>query len=272
MSGNGEAGPIESLAVARRNCSRQCFTYHAAWKLFRGLDIKSHPRWHAGFYERALSCISAGSQEQIRGLVCGAADESMLRTVATLVDPARLSVTLVDRCRTPLTLSERFAARRGLRLETRLGLAEELEFSEDSFDFAITDGLLSLIGSEEGRDQVIGRLHSMLKPGGRLIYTTRLTEGNRPLEYDKLGRVAYCLVAPFWRGGWKEKRQLIAKQFRATVRTSPFDNPEQIRDALGRFRSVHLETTSSPPSVALRVHPYRLSGKASTRLGVLAVK
>jgi 2-polyprenyl-3-methyl-5-hydroxy-6-metoxy-1,4-benzoquinol methylase len=173
----------KGLSIARQHCSPECYPYHAAWKVFCRLNIKSQPRWHAGFYTRALDRLHLLHQDTT-ALICGAAADSMLATLAELV---RLtSVRIIDKCESPLVMSRAYAARAGIKCVYERILAQDLDPEPDTYDLVISDGLLSLVGSAQARAEVIGRIYRCLKPGGGFIYSTRLTKPRTNLEYDVL--------------------------------------------------------------------------------------
>ncbi|MGH3712139.1 MAG: hypothetical protein ACRDT4_01535 [Micromonosporaceae bacterium] len=261
-----------ALAVARAHCTVDCFPYHSLWRLFRRTGLKGHPGWHAGFFRAHLNA-PRDPQRPVRALVCAASDEAMLATVLACAGP-RVAAHMVDACETPLILAAEYARRHHVELTVEQARLPAASWAPGRFDVVVTDGLLSLLPSGHDRDALLAQLADRLDPGGRLLYTTRITRSGSVLEYDLLGRAVQAVAARWtWRGGPAQRRELAARVRSRTSRPSPFGSLTDLRQAFGgQFDRVRLFVRHDPASVALRVHPDAWRGAGSVCVGVLATQ
>ncbi|MEU9836306.1 hypothetical protein AB0D67_32625 [Streptosporangium sp. NPDC048047] len=256
-----------ALAAARRQCTPECFCYHATWRIFRLAGLKGNPTWHTGFYARALA--EHPVRPRARVLVCGSSDETMPRVLAALLDNPVLIV--ADACRTPLALAGAWGHRTGTMMVTVRSRAPHLEGISERFDVIVTDGLLSLLPSAADRQALIARLAGLLAPSGLLLYTTRIAGTSGRLEYDRIGRLVQALAAAAWPGPAAQCYRLARHRLRAASRPSPFATPGQVADAFrSGFGQVRLFTCAAPASTALGLHPASWVGRVSTCAAVAA--
>jgi SAM-dependent methyltransferase len=88
---------------------------------------------------------------------------------------APLELTVADRCETPLALSRWSAERTGAVLQTPH--VEILAFkSKSQFDVVMTSSFLAFIG-DAARPRLFALWASLLRPGGKLLFTNRLRPG-----------------------------------------------------------------------------------------------
>lgn len=262
---------VDALRAARENCGADCFSYHAAWRLFRYTGLKGSPSWHVGFYRRALGDLIV-AQGPVRVLVCAASDENMAAVLTELFGVDRLSIHMIDACATPLSLARDYASRIGLRLSTHRVRAPALASVSGPFDLIITDGLLSLLPLAEDRQQLLVRAQALLAPTGRLVYTTRIAAGHAPLEFDRLGRLARCLVARWaWPGPATQRRALASQAREQVSRPNPVTSLDELRELIRPyFADVRLFVRTSPPSLPLRLSAATRGGHISASVGVIA--
>ncbi len=269
-AGQEPAGPAGLAAVraARRHCTPGCFAYHAAWPLFRRLGVKAHPGWHHRLYQQELTGLPAG---RVQVLVCAASDEALVAAVTGAIGRHRVAATLVDRCATPLTLAARYARRERLALTVDHRDVRDLPAWPARFDVIVADGLLSLLPTPGDRDRLIARLAGALRPGGVLLYTTRLARPGRPLEYDRPGRMVQAAAALAWPGTLGERLALARRALTRPARPSAYQSASEVAAAFSRhLPRVDLRVTPQPPSLALRLHPAFLTGRGSRRVAIVA--
>jgi SAM-dependent methyltransferase len=172
----GESAPV-AQGLAEKHCERRnpessCLLYHSAWQYFRLIGLISTISADDDFLLEALEDL-AGTGRFDRVLISGSADYGMLARVIHAYRKVGRNplVTLVDICRTPLELNQWLARREAARLETVH--CDILEYgSEQAFDLVCTH---SFIGRFHGRrDQLLSAWHGLLRPGGRIVTTTRI--------------------------------------------------------------------------------------------------
>ena len=179
---------VESAHVARRlaveHCPHafggDCTWYHGVWQYLRALGLLKNAGGHAAFLHDALRLL-AGQEGARRVLVSGSANDAMaLLVIAAFRDAeAPLDLTIVDRCETPLALSRWSATRIGAVSTTNC--IDILDFTtEASFDVITTNSFLSYI-EPAARPRLFGRWASLLRHGGKLLFTNRL----RPAASDE---------------------------------------------------------------------------------------
>src|SRR2546423_4130190 len=212
----------ESWAVARGACDDSCFCYHAPWKLFCRANVKGQPRWHATFFRRVAARVPRDRDGGQRILICGAADEQMLRLLDGVVG-GEAEIDFLDCCATPLELATRWAERNGRTPPRLLRVrVEEHAFPRDHYHGIFSDGLFSFMSSPSQRDAILRQLHGTLRPGGLLAYSTRVTRDGRPLEYDLPGRLIQAAAALSSAVPWRDRIDLGRRQLRRPAPTSPF--------------------------------------------------
>ncbi|GLX06636.1 hypothetical protein Misp03_35630 [Microbispora sp. NBRC 16548] len=259
---------VGAWRAARAYCSRSCFPYHAAWRLFRHAGVKGNPTWHESFY-RSLICGRAPWWPS-RILVCGSSDETMPEVLSRIAPTAH--VTVADACPAPLALIREWAHHAGTYVQTIHSAAPKLAEVGGAFDLVITDGLLSLMPDPHTRDEVIHRLASLVADDGLLLYTTRIAGPGGRLEYDAPGRVMQAAAALAWPAPPRERWRLARDKIARLSRPAPFTTPGQLADAFRTaFESVRVFTRPGPPTPALAAHPAFWAGRGSICVGVAAL-
>lgn len=260
-------GPVATWRQARRTCTPGCFGYHATWPLVRTLGLKASPRWHADHYRTALATLRPADGQPLRVLVAGAADHVAVATLAAVADSHPLVLHVVDRCPTPLAAIDAWAAHHHVTATTQLGRIEDLDASSEPYDAVACDGLLSLLADPEARSHVLGRVAAALAPTGLLIYTTRLTVGGRPLEYDIAGRILQTAASAAWPHPTRDRLHVALDRWRRPARSAPYTAVDQLRTELAsHFAAVTVDVDPTPPTTALRCHPRHMLHRAGTHV------
>lgn len=260
-----------TLQAARRYCSRDCFGYHIAWRLFRRTGLKGNPSWHRGFYRAALQDWTAPGG-RVRVLVAGAADETVLAVLERLIGRDRLEVWLIDACPTPLLAARAYAHRTGLRLTAHRDRVPALATCQGEFDLIITDGLLSLLPDPHQRVATVRRFAQLLAADGLLLYTARIAGRTGVLEYDRLGRQVMAAAAlTAWPGPACDRIHLARALRARTSRPVPFTSAGQVAACVGHeFARVRAYTRRAPHTVPLALAPSVRAGHGSISVGIAA--
>ncbi len=276
--------PVGQWRQARRTCRPGCFGYHAAWSVCRRLGIKSHPGWHQDFLTASLSSHPDAAIRPLDVVIAGAADDTMLTTLARVPLPYPPRIHLIDRCATPLACNTAAANRLGLDLTTEqrdlaappaTGPIDQQHAgprgwpqSLATVDVLVTDGLLSLFPSRAAVDELLRGVNRVLRPGGRFCYATRLTaRPDQRLEYDLLGRLLQTTTTVACQPATAAQRWAAAKRtWSRPARRAPFTTIDALVDAVTHagLTIIDVEHDTAPPSAALAAHPRRLSATAST--------
>ena len=175
---------VESAPLARQLAARLCRTdpetclrcdwNHGLWQYLRMLGLVTSPAHHAAFFRHGLGSVRPAA-DPLRILVSGSADYGMLAQVLAALAPfeaGEISVTVVDICATPLALNRWYAGRAGRRIETVQ--CDILEHSAaEPYDVVCAHAFLAMFPAER-RPALLGRWHSLLRPGGRVITVNRL--------------------------------------------------------------------------------------------------
>lgn len=261
-------GTIAAWRQARQTCEPGCYGYHATWPLLRRLGLKASPLWHADLYQEHLTDL--GDQHRPRILVAGAADHMAVKTLSQVLDSRWVYIEVVDRCTTPLATIDRWFGVDHLTFHQGI---EDLDLGELLYEAVVCDGLLSLLPDDAARHQVLSRLAAVLRPTGRLIYTTRLSVDGRPLEYDLVGRLVQAAASLTWRRRPPTRRRQVAlDRWRSPARSAPYITVARLRSDLEQhFADVEIDVDTRPPTRALRLHPRHLvRGAASSVVRVTA--
>lgn len=111
-----------------------------------------------------------------RVLDVGAGTGLLAAHVAGIVGPTG-QVVAID----PLPLRVELASKKAAQLETRVGRAEELPFPDASFDVVYLNSVIHWIAD---KPRVLAEAYRVLKPGGKLGFTTAAKE--RPHDVEQL--------------------------------------------------------------------------------------
>lgn len=263
-----------AVTAARACCPPRCFTYHAAWRLFRHAGLKGNPTWHTGFYATALDQHSLPDHRPVRALICAASDETMLAVLSRLLHPRHVAVTLVDACRTPLLLAATYARQRSIDLTTVHAHAHGPTRPRRTLR-PRGDRRAALTAAQPRRRRRAARTaRRSLHPAGMLLYTTRIAGPTGTLEYDRLGRVIQgATAAALWPGAAATRRQLAEQARTRIARPNPFKTAADVQAAfVPHFNTVRMFTRTAPHSVALRLHPATYRGTSSISVGITATR
>ncbi|MFR9675822.1 class I SAM-dependent methyltransferase [Streptomyces sp. TR02-1] len=263
--------PLDGLRTAREHCTEQCFSYHAAWGLFRTTGLKGTPRWHTGFYRTALEHWER-PPGRLRVLVAGAADHTVLNVLERLLGSERLEIHVIDACPTPLALCRAHAYWTGLRVTERQDHAPELATCDGNYDLIITDGLLSLLTTPEQRTATVARFAKLLARDGLLLYTARIAGDSGALEYDQIGRHIMAVTAlTSWPGSARERISLAHAERTRPSRPAPFSSTGDVAACFEEvFATVRTHTRTAPHTVPLALAPSVRAGRGSTSVGITA--
>jgi len=145
------------------------------WQYLRALGVlKRTPGGDGAFFVETLSKLASMSPTH-RVLISGSADDAMALLAIQAFRDARmpLDLTVIDRCEAPLALSRRSAEQIGHPLTT--DRVDILEYAAESpYDVITTSSFLSYF-DEDGRSRLFARWASLLRPGGKLLLTNRLS-------------------------------------------------------------------------------------------------
>ncbi|MFG1777555.1 class I SAM-dependent methyltransferase [Micromonospora sp. NPDC049048] len=174
-----------------------CSWYHRAWQYLRLFDMVSSPQWHADFYARHLAdAVRAGAR---RVLISGTADYTTLAFVFEAVRsaigglPEDLDVHVLDRCQTPLLACHWYAQQIGARVQVHqadVTCPDEVArvAGQGPFDLVVADAFLTRF-TRASAGLVIGNWAALLRPGGSVVTTVRLHNGNEwPSNEEQDGR------------------------------------------------------------------------------------
>jgi SAM-dependent methyltransferase len=167
-------------ALAIENCPNaiggDCTWYHGVWQYLRALGVLKKAGGHATFFTDTLRTLAHRDGVR-RVLISGAADDAMALIAIHAFGEAGvpLDLTIVDRCATPLALSTWSAKLVGISVNTCH--ADLLDFAaETPFDAIVTSSFLAFVDSDS-RPPMFAHWASLLRPGGRLLFTNRLRAG-----------------------------------------------------------------------------------------------
>ena len=174
-----ESAPI-ACELAATYCDQSdpgasCLLYHSAWQYFRLIGLFKTIASDDDFLADAVISLAETGQFD-RVLISGTADYGML---ARLIHFYRQvgrepQVTVMDICRTPLELNRWLADREGLRLS--VVASDALAFtSRQPFDLICSHSFLGRFHTE--RPELVRTWRELLRPGGRIVTTTRIRPG-----------------------------------------------------------------------------------------------
>jgi SAM-dependent methyltransferase len=181
---------VASARVARRfaleycphTASGNCTWYHGVWQYFRALGVTKTAGGSADFLGATLRSLAAGGDVR-RVMISGAADDAMaLVAIDAFRDMGKsLDLTVVDRCETPLALARWSAERLGTSVTTHR--SDILGFhSATAFDVVMTNSFLGAFDPAR-RTRLFARWASLLRPGGKLLFTNRLRPGTSHAQF-----------------------------------------------------------------------------------------
>ena len=159
-----------------RHTAADCAWYHGVWQYFRALGVTKTAGGNADFLGATLRSLAAGDGVR-RVMISGAADDAMSQlAIGAFRDAGKLpDLTVVDRCEAPLALVRWGAERLGVSVATCR--SDILAFdTEAKFDVILTNSFLGAF-DPAGRTRVFARWASLLREGGKLLFTNRVRPG-----------------------------------------------------------------------------------------------
>lgn len=182
-----EAGPL-ARSLAPRMCaldghssvdghSRSCAWYHGIWPYLRLLGITASPQRHERFFFTTLRSM-AGTGQFGRVLISGTADHAMAAHIvrAFRAEGAGVDLTVLDRCPTPIELCRWYGSQVGVAVEGVAGdiFAVAVDGKALEHDVICTHSFLSQFAARD-RPELLARWRGLLRPGGKVVTTTRIT-------------------------------------------------------------------------------------------------
>lgn len=169
-----------------------CASYHGLWQYLRLMQLGPALGGHASEYLRAMTELALVWENQGGGasrrlLISGCADYSMLAHVlhAFSCAPSLPAITVLDICPTPLKLNVWYAQKLGHPIET---VCSDLldHRPPDGYDLIVTSSFMGYFGPDV-RPRLFEAYASLLRPGGRLVFSNRLRPGSEsvPTAFSK---------------------------------------------------------------------------------------
>ena len=162
-----------------------CEWYHSSWQYLRMLGLVSTPDWHANFYAHSFEEAFSARLRDV--LVSGTADYAIVHHLAKAIPKHLLQsviITVLDACPTPLHIcrwyNRYYEDRFGFHLNLRYVQRDALEtgFQDETFDLITSDAFITRFEESEQK-QLIAEWHRILKSGGKVITTARLSHGTK---------------------------------------------------------------------------------------------
>lgn len=231
-------------SLALEHCGQtahgDCTWYHGVWQYFRALGVTKTAGGSAVYFDEALRSLAVQGGTR-RVLISGAADDAMsLLALAAFRGVDRpLDLTIVDRCETPLALARWSARRVGTSVRTHR--SDILAFdSTAEFDIVMTNSFFGAFDPAR-RAQLFAHWASLLRPGGKILFTNRLRPGSgyAPLGFTLDQAEAFC--AAVRRGAERGKAILgldpdivegWARLYTERYRTYPVRTVDEVLDLL----------------------------------------
>lgn len=158
-----------------------CEWYHSAWQYLRILDLVSTPDWHADFYAHNFKEAFEGGTQDV--LISGTADYAIVYHLAKAIPEQLISkvvISVLDICETPLFVCKWYGRWYDDHSEFHLNLRHNQRdalatgYNDGTFDMITTDAFLTRF-EENARKQLVREWYRVLKQGGRIITTARLS-------------------------------------------------------------------------------------------------
>lgn len=173
------------MSVADKECTHSyldkdsCVWYHSSWPILRALNVVSTPNWHDDFYIRAIVSYLKSNKNKPNILISATADATILEHIeSALGDLDNANIWVIDLCPTPLAVTQKYARGRSRTIHTlqvdALHLFEN-GLRDNFFDLVITDAFITRFESEMDKQQLLRSWYTILKPGGQVITTCRIS-------------------------------------------------------------------------------------------------
>ena len=228
-----------------------CKWYHAAWQYLRILGMVSTPDWHSNFYAKAYSeAFNKGCKDV---LISGTADYAIVDHLLNTEDKrysGDICITVLDVCWTPIEIckwyEKWFIKENNLRPKLRYNKRDALNtgYHEQSFDLITTDAFLTRFNETE-REQLLTEWHRILKPGGRVVTTARLStdlysKEITAAEKDVSDFVEKALVhiddKKPWLRSMKDSIECLARNYAENIVSYPVFSEEYIKELFKGFK------------------------------------
>lgn len=230
----------QAVEFANMNCATtfngtdNCNWYHAAWPLLRLLNVVSTPYWHYDFYQFALR-NAVGPKQSVDIAVIGAADFAMASIASETLKNININISVIDQCKTALHFNNIWANRNNIKITPLQLSVFNVEELEASYDIVISDAFLTRFPASSKSD-VIFRIASTLKPGGKFITTVRdyswethRSENIASLTRNGLNELALNQMFSLSFSNDDISLALsIAKQYAKNINSFPFSDNDQI--------------------------------------------
>lgn len=151
----------------------------------------------------------------------------------------------IDMTQTMIEKAQTLAATHGYsNVEFRLGEIETLPVDAETIDIIISNCVINLAPDKA---KVFREAHRVLKPGGRILISDLVTEGELPLEVKKNFDAWACCI-----GGALEKKQYLATIQNAgltnvhIVKETTYDLGIYSQELQGKITSIQVEAYKKP--------------------------
>ncbi|MDE2588696.1 MAG: hypothetical protein KGL95_03400, partial [Patescibacteria group bacterium] len=234
--------------------NKDCSWYHGIWQYLRIFDLVSTPTWHKDFYIPKLKTLPIESTNP-RILISGTADYSILAHVLWAFDSIQKSciVDVLDLCQTPLILCQWYAKSTKHTINT----IESSIFQytpKELYDVIVTDAFLTRFSVEQ-RSEIIKKWSELLKPGGYVLTTVRIStnhaDGKNVASPEQIKQ--FCQKVEDQSKRWRDfldvsPSQMVirAKKYADTMVSYSVQNPEEIVEEFkkrGLMSKYHIEPT-----------------------------
>lgn len=191
-----------------------CADYHRAWSALRLLELDGAVPAGWRFFHDALGKLPEGNNPRV--LVSGSADTGLTAIAAFALPGARIVV--ADRCATTLEQNRLFARHLGREFELHQGDLQALDCAP--VDAVLAHSFLIFFTPAQQRE-VVNTWRRVLKPGGVLLMSNRLTTATTPTlprhteaELEaRLVRLADRAASLGWAGADIEALRTTAQRF-----------------------------------------------------------
>ncbi|GAB4333052.1 MAG: hypothetical protein Kow0089_01300 [Desulfobulbaceae bacterium] len=160
----GAEDRCRDCAMAETIRTRGRHLNHVAWLYDPVLERLSFGREHR-FRIRTLELMDLHPEDRLLDIGCGTGSLTLL-AAARLSDPAR--AVGIDAAPRMIGIARKKAARLGCPARFFVGVSEELEFADHSFDYVVNSMFTHHI-DRELKERSFGEMFRVLRPGGRMM-------------------------------------------------------------------------------------------------------
>lgn len=248
-----------------------CTTYHRVWSALRLVESGGALPAGQAFFHAQLRTLGADA----RVLISGGADTGLLTLAASAFDDRNDLPTFVfaDRCETTVMQNRLLARSLGLRLDARAADIRE-------FDCAPVDAVLAhsflIFFDADGQDAVVRNWSRLLKPGGRLLMSNRLSDhdAERSRERDPvdIGIKLRALDAKLSTLDWPAADRDALRSLATELWSAPKRGPLSRHGLLDQLARAGLELESLESTEADGQGPVGFFSRATRRSQIVARK